>query len=608
MDPGSPELKTSKFSFHDFSFSLQHLAVFMIAFAALGSYFLYQSFALGPQVARVEAETMVLPLGASVINDSTASASQAVRLTANGKLSSTFSTTSAAADLSVVAKSNRCKGNYATMQVLIDNLPVIGPLAVNSGSYKAFNVHLSASLPSGSHSLDIIYSSALSTKNCNRYLTVDVSALYGVETPPPPPASLPTVALTANPTTVTSGSSSTLSWSSTNATSCTASGAWSGSRATSGTETTSALTAAAIYTLSCTGSGGTATATVTVNVGAPLSIQPSLLPNATQGQNYSQQVTTSDGNSALYTLKVTQGNLPAGVIFDGSYLMGTPTQSGTFAFTISSFNTSNVYLAFRDYSLFVSATPPPSGTWPPAGAYFYDDFASGLTKWFKEGVSSSFAVVDDNQGGKAAALTVGPNSTGPNSSSELASLYLSPSTAHAGYQKPAGEEAWYRHGIRFPAGFRATTGEWNWFIEWHTDTKTQLAGGNSTGLDVLTDYPVTTNPGINPRLRFRVAGGSPSSPTYKYITLPSNSLRYDYWYDSVYHIIWSADSSVGLLEWWLDGQLMGTIRAATLYVNSDGTKSYNGFGLYHYRLKASWDSTVHFRKVVIGPTRSGVGF
>ena len=56
-----------------------------------------------------------------------------------------------------------------------------------------------------------------------------------------PPA--PTVSLSANPTTITSGASTTLSWSSTNATSCTASGDWSGSKALTGSQVMSNLTA-----------------------------------------------------------------------------------------------------------------------------------------------------------------------------------------------------------------------------------------------------------------------------------------------------------------------------------------------------------------------------
>jgi len=55
-----------------------------------------------------------------------------------------------------------------------------------------------------------------------------------VNSAPPPPSPLPTVSLTAKPNTIDSGQSSTLTWSSTDATSCTASGAWSSSKSTSG--------------------------------------------------------------------------------------------------------------------------------------------------------------------------------------------------------------------------------------------------------------------------------------------------------------------------------------------------------------------------------------
>jgi 6-phosphogluconolactonase (cycloisomerase 2 family) len=80
----------------------------------------------------------------------------------------------------------------------------------------------------------------------------------------------PTVTVTANPTSITEGATTTLTWSSTNAISCTASGAWSGAEATSGTtvETPSA-SGNETYTLTCTGSGGSANASATVAVGVP---------------------------------------------------------------------------------------------------------------------------------------------------------------------------------------------------------------------------------------------------------------------------------------------------------------------------------------------------
>jgi trimeric autotransporter adhesin len=76
----------------------------------------------------------------------------------------------------------------------------------------------------------------------------------------------PTVHLTASPNTVVSGNGSTLSWSSTNATACLASGDWSGSKATTGSQATGALTANTTYELTCTGHGGTAQQSTTVSV------------------------------------------------------------------------------------------------------------------------------------------------------------------------------------------------------------------------------------------------------------------------------------------------------------------------------------------------------
>ncbi len=79
-----------------------------------------------------------------------------------------------------------------------------------------------------------------------------------------------TVGMSASPSTVTSGSSSTLTWTSNNATACTASGGWSGSKAISGSQSSGALTASTNYSLTCTGAGGgSATQSATISVTAP---------------------------------------------------------------------------------------------------------------------------------------------------------------------------------------------------------------------------------------------------------------------------------------------------------------------------------------------------
>jgi len=99
--------------------------------------------------------------------------------------------------------------------------------------------------------------------------------MYGLNVAPPPPA--PTVTLSASPTSVASGGQSTLTWSATNATSCTASGgpsggSWSGTLPVSGTQSTGALTSSTTFTITCTGANSaTATASATVSVKASAS-------------------------------------------------------------------------------------------------------------------------------------------------------------------------------------------------------------------------------------------------------------------------------------------------------------------------------------------------
>ena len=80
---------------------------------------------------------------------------------------------------------------------------------------------------------------------------------------------IPTLSLNANPASVVSGASSTLTWSSTEATACTASGAWSGVKASSGSQAINAITTSATYNLTCTSSSGVATQAVSITISAP---------------------------------------------------------------------------------------------------------------------------------------------------------------------------------------------------------------------------------------------------------------------------------------------------------------------------------------------------
>ncbi len=104
----------------------------------------------------------------------------------------------------------------------------------------------------------------------------------------------PTVSLAASPNSVASGSSSKLTWTSTNAASCTASGAWSGSQPlsnASGYTVTPSQTGS--YTLTCSGSGGKASASVTITVIAASA------PSNTASASSTPQTSSSQEASAL---------------------------------------------------------------------------------------------------------------------------------------------------------------------------------------------------------------------------------------------------------------------------------------------------------------------
>lgn len=79
-------------------------------------------------------------------------------------------------------------------------------------------------------------------------------------------SSAPSIFLSVSPSSVSSGGTSLLIWSATNASSCTASGGWAGVQPSSGSASTGSLSGTTTYTLSCTGPGGSASRSVKVSV------------------------------------------------------------------------------------------------------------------------------------------------------------------------------------------------------------------------------------------------------------------------------------------------------------------------------------------------------
>lgn len=123
-------------------------------------------------------------------------------------------------------------------------------------------------------------------------------------------AAKPTISsFTANPTTISSGSNSTLNWSTSGATNITISPGSFSTTLPSGSTTVSP-TSTTTYTLTATNAAASTTATAKVTVtaaGGPLAITTTSCPSGTQGTTYSGCTISATGGSPPYTFSVSTG-------------------------------------------------------------------------------------------------------------------------------------------------------------------------------------------------------------------------------------------------------------------------------------------------------------
>ncbi len=140
----------------------------------------------------------------------------------------------------------------------------------------------------------------------------------------------PTVTLNANPINVPYGQSTTLTWVSTDATSCIATGDWSGSKTLSGNEVISNLILNETFIITCTGISGSASSTASVIVGPQIS-DISVLKVA-------DKTTLNVGDTVTYTITVSNAgpNNATGVtatdlLSDKLNFVSASTTSGSYA-------------------------------------------------------------------------------------------------------------------------------------------------------------------------------------------------------------------------------------------------------------------------------------
>lgn len=124
------------------------------------------------------------------------------------------------------------------------------------------------------------------------------------------------VTMSASPQNIGVGGQSTLAWTSSNATGCTASGDWTGSKTSAGSAVVGPLAASSLFTLDCVSAGGaTGRTSILVNVGTGVgsansspSIAGSPLTSLTAGSAYAFQPTSHDGDGDSLTFSI-QKNL-----------------------------------------------------------------------------------------------------------------------------------------------------------------------------------------------------------------------------------------------------------------------------------------------------------
>jgi len=227
-----------------------------------------------------------------------------------------------------------------------------------------------------------------------------------------------------------------------------------------------------------------------------------------------------------------------------------------------------------------------------------------------------------NVGGRrAAGLTATPTShASPAASSD--SVYLW-EPGQSWNDQPY--EIWLRTSVMFPsaatisssglsgeAPFAPTTGEWNWFLEFHNDSNPLPGCAKefaNISLDVKTDDPIVSG-GVgtqNPRMAMRIMGGNDCAPNIVWVDGPH--LQWDHWYEILLHIKW--DPKRGIVEWYLDdfnAAYYSNLKIPTLFTRPKGyvSPSYTTLTVPNYRLHAPWNSTIYLGPLAVGSTQSSV--
>ncbi len=134
-----------------------------------------------PLVVAVEAETMALPPGGSILADRNAGGASAVKLSTNGTALGSVVLPRKTTGLQVTTRGDQCKG-APNMTVAVDGKH-IQSASITSTSWS--NYQLPAALEAGSHELAVSFTNDNVAKNCSRNLYIDSLTFTGPEVTAP---------------------------------------------------------------------------------------------------------------------------------------------------------------------------------------------------------------------------------------------------------------------------------------------------------------------------------------------------------------------------------------------------------------------------------------
>ncbi len=230
--------------------------------------------------------------------------------------------------------------------------------------------------------------SVCATDSAGESAPCEATSITVVAAPAAQPTPAPAVTLAASPSKIVSGATSELTWSSKNATACTAGGGWTGTKATSGKASVMPKSTTTV-TLTCTGPAGSAYASAVITVtAAPKPPAPAVTLTATATTIPSGSSSTLKWSSKNVTSCARSGGWTGTGATSGS-LEVSPTSTTTYILECA--NSTSTAQSATKITVHPAAPPPaPTATLKAATASISSGNSTTLT-WSSTNASSCTA-------------------------------------------------------------------------------------------------------------------------------------------------------------------------------------------------------------------------